>query len=94
MRGNMAIFTKQFTDADDYEEWLKYAGDRINVLSIANSPVIFGTTTQRQPGPVIVRYQTRDKSLAPPRGTTGKAIEYAIVVVAFFALFAYLIIEL
>lgn len=90
----MAIFTKRFADPDDYEDWLKHAGSRINVLSIANSPSVFGST-MRQPGaPVIVKYQTHDKSFVPPKGTVGKAAEYAIVGAAFFALFAYMISEL
>ena len=37
----MAIFTKQFADHDDYEEWLEHASDRINVLSIGNPPTHF-----------------------------------------------------
>ncbi len=32
----MSIFTKQFVSADEYEEWLLAAGERINVLSITN----------------------------------------------------------
>ncbi len=90
----MAIFTKQFADHDDYEEWLEHASDRINVLSIGNPPSIFGSSIVKPGGPVIVKYQTHDKSLAPPRGLTGKAVEVAIVGAAFFALFAYLIAEL
>jgi hypothetical protein len=87
----MAIFTKQFADADDYEDWLKHASDRINVLSIANSPAVFGSA-MRQPGaPVVVKYQTHDKSFAPPRATAGKTAEYVIVGAAFVALFAYMI---
>jgi hypothetical protein len=90
----MAIFTKQFADADDYEDWLKHASDRINVLSIANSPTVFGTTIQRSGAPVVVKYQTHDKSFALPKGKAEKAMEYAIVGAAFFALFAYVIAEL
>jgi len=90
----LAIFTKQFANADDYEDWLKHASDRINVLTIANSPAVFGSA-MRQPGaPVIVKYQTHDKSFVPPRGAAGKAAEYAIIGAAFFALFAYMIAEL
>ena len=32
----MSTFTKQFVSADEYEEWLRRAGERINVLSITN----------------------------------------------------------
>ena len=32
----MSTFTKQFVSADEYEEWLRGAGERINVLSITN----------------------------------------------------------
>ena len=34
----MAIFTKQFANADEYEKWLQEAGERISVLSITNLP--------------------------------------------------------
>lgn len=32
----MSVFTKQFVNADEYEEWLRGAGERINVLSITS----------------------------------------------------------
>ena len=32
----MSTFTKQFASADEYEEWLRRVGERINVLSITN----------------------------------------------------------
>ncbi len=32
----MSVFTKQFVSADEYEEWLRGAGERINVLSITH----------------------------------------------------------
>jgi hypothetical protein len=32
----MSTFTKQFVNADEYEEWLLQVGHRINVLSITN----------------------------------------------------------
>jgi hypothetical protein len=90
----MAIFSKQFSNADDYEEWLEHASDRINVLSIDNPPALFGSTMQRPNGPVVVKYQTHDKAFAPRRGLGGKTVEYVIVGAAFFALFAYMIAEL
>ena len=34
----MSMFTKQFVSADEYEEWLRGAGERISVLSITNQP--------------------------------------------------------
>ena len=64
------------------------------MLSIGNPPTIFGSSMVKPGGPVVVKYQTHDKSLAPPRGLTGKAVEVAIVGEAFFALFAYVIAEL
>lgn len=92
----MAIFTKQFASADDYEDWLKNASNRINVLSISNSPQIFGSSMHiPKPGePVVVKFQTQDKSFAPPRKVSAKAMQYAAVGAAFFALFAYLVAEL
>src|SRR5258706_7890107 len=32
----MRMFTKRFVSIDEYEEWLRGAGERINVLSISN----------------------------------------------------------
>ncbi len=90
----MAIFTKRFADADEYEEWLTMASGRVNVLSINKTPTIFGSTTIQPNGPVVLKYHTTDKSLAPMKGATTKTMEYAIVGAAFFALFAYLIAEL
>ena len=34
----MSMFTKQFASADEYEDWLRRAGERISVLSITNQP--------------------------------------------------------
>ena len=92
----MAIFTKQFANADDYEEWLKNASHRINVLSISNAPQIFGSTLHMPKAgePVVVKFQTHDKSFAPPSKLPSKAVQYAAVGAAFFALFAYLVTEL
>lgn len=92
----MAVFTKQFSNADDYEDWLKHASNRINVLSITNSPQIFGSTMHMPKAgePVVVKFQTNDKSLFPPRKVSAKAVQYAAVGAAFFALFAYLVAEL
>lgn len=86
----MAIFTKQFADADEYEKWLEKASGRINVLKIQNSPTIFGSTGQPSAGPVIVRYHTRDKSFVPPKSASYKNVEAAIVAAGFLALSLYL----
>ena len=89
----MAIFKKQFTDADEYEEWLQKASDRINVLEIKNSPTIFGSTNQPPTGPVIVRYQTHDRSFGPPRIMANKNVQAALVAAGFLALSLYLMFE-
>jgi hypothetical protein len=90
----MAIFTKRFADADEYEEWLEKASGRVNVLSISKSPTIFGASLQRPNGPVVLKYQTDDKLFAAPRISAGNTIQYVVVGAAFFALFAYVIAEL
>ena len=90
----MAIFTKRFSNADEYEEWLEHANAKVNVLEIANPPAIFGSSNRPAGSPVIVKYQTHDKAFAPAKTTSGKVVEYAIVGAAFFALFAYIIAEL
>jgi hypothetical protein len=91
---SMAVFTKRFADADEYEEWLQKASGRVNVLSINKAPTIFGSSSIPAAGPVVLKYHTTDKSLAPVKNATAKTMEYAIVGAAFFALFAYLITEL
>jgi hypothetical protein len=90
----MAIFTRRFADADEYEEWLERASGRVNVLEIVKPPTVYGSNALPPAGPVTLRYQTHDKTFAPPRTSTGKVVEYAIVGAAFFALFAYMIAEL
>jgi hypothetical protein len=86
----MAIFTKRFTDADEYEKWLEKAGGRINVLKIQNSPKIFGSSAQPANGPVIVRYHTSDQSFVPIKSAKYKNVEAAIVAAGFLALSLYL----
>jgi hypothetical protein len=90
----MAVFTKRFANADDYEEWLQQASDRINVLSIDNPPALYGSTMRRRNGHVVVKFHSHDKSFANRFGPGGKTVEYVIVGAAFFALFAYMIAEL
>lgn len=89
----MAIFTKQFTNADEYEEWLHQANGRINVLGIKNSPTIYGSSDQPSTGPVFVRYHTRDRSFAPPSTLANKNVQAAIVAAGFLALSLYLMFE-
>jgi len=90
----MAIFTRRFADADEYEEWLERASGRVNVLQIVKPPTVYGSNSLPSAGPVTLKYQTQDKAFAPPKTTKGKVVEYAIVGAAFFALFAYMIAEL
>jgi hypothetical protein len=85
----MAIFTKRFANADEYEDWLAEASGRVNVLSIENSPTAYGSTAQAHGGPVVLRYQTNDRSFAPPRSIARRTIEVVIIAAIFFALFLY-----
>jgi hypothetical protein len=87
----LPIFTKQFATVDKYEEWLEDASGRINVLSIDNAPQLFSASDQKHTGPITIRYQTHDKSLAPHRGMASRIVEIVIVAAAFFAAFLYLI---
>jgi hypothetical protein len=81
----MAIFKKQFSNADDYEQWLEKASGKINVLDI-KTPKIFGSNNQPAGGTVIVRYQTHDKSFIPPSSLTNKNVQAALVAAGFLAL--------
>jgi len=59
------------------------------VLSVNNSPALYGSTTQPPAGPVTITYQTNDQSLAPGRSMMAMIAEAAIIGVLFFALFIY-----
>lgn len=85
----MAIFTKQFANADHYEE-LHAAGGRITVLAITKAPTPLGST-QPAAGAVTVRYQTNDRELAPAKSMTTMIAEVVVIGELFFALFLYLI---
>ena len=87
----MAIFTKQFPDSDQYENWLQEAGDRISVLKISNSPPMNGSSTQSTTGPISVTYEIDDESLAPARSRTAIVAQAVIIGALFFALFLFLI---
>jgi hypothetical protein len=89
----MAVFKKRFNNADDYEEWLAKASGRINVLDIKNSPTIFGSSIKQPAGPVIVRYQTRDKAFSLPSTLAQKNVQTALVAAGFLALSIYLMLE-
>ena len=89
----MAIFKKQFADADSYEAWLEQASGRVNVLEIKNAPKIFGSSAPPSNGPVIVRYQTNDKSFDAPSPLASKNVQAALVAAGFLALSLYLMFE-
>ena len=89
----MAIFKKQFADADSYEDWMEQASGRVNVLEIKNAPKIFGSSLQPSNGPVIVRYQTNDKSFGAPSPLASKNVQAALIAAGFFALSLYLMFE-
>jgi hypothetical protein len=86
----MAIFTREFANADEYEEWLQEAGERITVMSITNAPAMHGSSIQWTTGPITVKYDTSDPSLAPAKSLTTMIVQIVIVAVIFFALFLYL----
>ena len=87
----MAIFTRQFASADEYEEWLQNAGERITVLSIANAPAMHGSSAQPATGPIAITYETDDQSLAPAKSRMAMIAQVVVIGVLFFALFLYLI---
>ncbi len=89
----MAIFKKKFADADSYEAWLEQASGRVNVLEIKNAPKIYGSSLQSSNGPVIVRYQTHDKSFGAPSPLASKNVQAALVAAGFLALSLYLMFE-
>ena len=87
----MPIFTKQFANADEYEEWLRKAGARISLLSVLNSPTTSGSSTQPNTAPITIKFETDDRSFAPTGSTMAMIAEIVIVAAVFFALFLYLI---
>ena len=90
----MAIFTREFASADEYEEWLREVGERIHVLGITNHPGPKNLSQQSQSVPVVVKYQTSERSLAPAQSTAKTIAQVAIIGVVFFILFLYLISKL
>ena len=87
----MAIFTREFPDTDQYEEWLEKAGERINVRKITNLPTMPGSAIKPAAGPIAVSYETDDPSLVPPRSRKTLVVQAVIVGLLFFALFLFLI---
>ncbi len=87
----MAIFTKKFADADQYESWLEEASGSINVLSIVNAPRAVSPIDKPPRGPVTVTYQTRDKLFKPARSLVFKIFEMSVIAAGFFAGFLWLI---
>jgi hypothetical protein len=87
----MAIFTKEFANADEYEEWLQEVGERITVMSITNAPEMHGSTIQWTTGPITVKYETSDPSLAPSKSMAIMIVQMVIIGALFFALFIYLV---
>ena len=94
----MSTFTKQFSSADDYEDWLRGAGERVHVLTISNASAVRTLSdprstvfTPRKEPAVIVKYETRDKSLAPQKSKFTSVIQIVAIGVVFWALFIYAI---
>jgi len=87
----VAIFTKRFANADEYEAWLEEAGERISVMAITNSPALYGSSTQPTAGPITLRYQTEDPSLAPAKSMRTMIAQVVIIAALFFALFVFLV---
>ncbi len=87
----MAIFTRQFADTDEYEQWLQKAAQRISVLSITNAPARNGSSTQPSTAPIGITYETDDQSLAPAKSRTAIVVQAVIVGLLFFAVFLFLI---
>jgi hypothetical protein len=95
----MSTFTKQFSSADDYEDWLKGVGERVHVLTISNSSPVRTLSDQRstvftprKSAPaVIVKYETRDKSLAPQKSKFTSVVQIVVIGVVFWALAIYAI---
>ena len=90
----MAIFKKQFADADSYEEWLEKASGRVNVLEIKNAPKIFGSSASaiKRPGHCKVP-DPRQVVRCAPSPLASKNVQAALVAAGFFALSLYLMFE-
>jgi hypothetical protein len=64
----MSIYTQKFSCEEDYERWISRAGARINVLTIqSGTPRIIRGRLERIERPVMVRYSTQIRELAPQR---------------------------
>jgi hypothetical protein len=70
----MSVYTMRFSNEDDYERWFSRAGARVNVLTIRGAGPMFQASLDQAPAsrlfaenPVVVRYQTTDPELVPPK---------------------------
>jgi site-specific recombinase XerC len=95
----MSTFTKQFSSADDYEDWLRVVGQRVHVLTISNSSPVRNLsaprtsvyTPRKEPAVVVVKYETKDRSLAPQKGKLSTLIQIVAIGAVFWVLFIYAI---
>lgn len=90
----MSTFTKQFTSADEYENWLRGVGERIHVLTITNSAPARNLSNRGAEQTVVVRYETQDRSLAPEKSKLGTLLQIVAIGTVFWALFIYAITKL
>jgi hypothetical protein len=84
----MSTYKIHFSTQDEYEDWVRKAGGRIDVLTIRNS-----ASQSSNPGkPVVVQYRTGDQKLAPTRNTRssmfGLRIAVTLVMVALIGAYA------
>lgn len=84
----MSTYKIQFSTQDEYEAWVRGAGERIDVLTIRHTPA--GATSRAAEGPVVVKYRTGDRRLAARQGNSMGALRIAValVMLAVIAAFA------
>ncbi len=82
----MSTYKMQFSTLDDYEEWARDAGERIDVIDIRNSSA--GPSARPRKGNVVVKFRTDDRDLAPETGNTMFGLRIAVALVMFALILA------
>jgi hypothetical protein len=89
MNGEMAIYTKDFSTEDDYQEWLSRAGAKVRVITIKSReapPTRSGLHGKHQ---MTVTFQTTDTSLGPQRNVWLLALEFILLIFVLYGVVGY-----
>ncbi|HVN64138.1 MAG TPA: hypothetical protein VMT58_05840 [Candidatus Binataceae bacterium] len=78
------MFTRRFSNEDEYEQWLARAGTRVHVLKVKHGPARLFGGNRHAGGSVVIKYATTDRGLAPEHGRTARMLEMALIAAGLF----------